>query len=213
MMYDNLVKIGLRNYLDKYYDSNEWQSEAYMEAVNTYIGLKSDNEKDILRKKFKRIKNHPEANEHFNELMIGLAYHPEGIFQEGNLAGTSSDLIDKGVSIEVKTINAPPKEIERQKSMSPGIVYSGSFPDDENFENRFAEKFYLRLQKARKQIKKSGLVYIVWDSTTLGWSDRKNKIKEVLDKLVSEHKKEYPKITIKHIFFGDLRELVTTQTQ
>lgn len=208
VMYKNLVKIGLRKYLDTYFVSEKWVSETYMEVVNTYVGLKTEREQNILRKKFERITDHSEANDHFNELLIGTAYHPKGVFQEDNATGGSPDLLDNGIAIEVKTINAPPKEIERQKTILPGVVYYGPFPDDNNFENRFADKFNLRLEKARNQIGNSGLVYIVWDSTINGWSERKNKIIEVLDRLVSEHKNEYPEVTIKHIFFGDLRDLV-----
>jgi len=210
-MYENLVKIGLKKYLDKYYSPRGWFSETYMEFVDTYVGLKSQEEQKILLKKFERIQNHHEVNDHFNELMIGTAYHPKGVFQEDNTQGGSPDLVDKGISIEVKSINAPPKEIERQKAILPGVVYSGPFPDDENFENRFTDKFHLRLAKARDQIGNSGLVYIVWDSTIQGWSERKDRIAEVLDKLISEHKKEYPEICIKHIYFGDLRELVAAR--
>jgi hypothetical protein len=210
-MYENLVKIGLKSYLDKYYDSKEWFSETYMEVVNTYVGSKTDIEKDILWKKFECITSHSEAGDHFNELLIGAAYHPEAIFQEDNVTGGSPDLVDKGISIEVKTINAPPKEIERQKTTTPGVTFSGSFPEDVNFEKRFTDKFNLRLEKARMQINNSGLVYIVWDSTIKGWSDRKNKIENLLNKLASGHKAEHLDITIKHIFFGDLREIVATR--
>jgi hypothetical protein len=210
-MYENLVQIGLRNYLDKYYDSKEWFSETYIEVINTYVGLKTDIEKSILLKKFESITSHSEANDHFNELMIGAAYHPKGIFQKDNVTGGSPDLVDKGISIEVKTINAPPNEIERHKSTTPGVVYSGPFPEDVNFENRFTDKFNLRLEKARMQINNFGLVYIVWDSTIRGWSGRKDKIEKLLNRLASEHKTKYPNITIKHIFFGDLREMLAAR--
>jgi len=202
-----LIDIGLEDYLDTYFDK-EWVIEDYLEKLDAFVARKSNDQRNILHCKFKPLTDHTSITDHLYELMIGVTFHSRGEFQNNNPTGPSPDIIDKGVNIEVKNINAEPDEIERTKTIIPGAVSYGPFPDDANFTVRFKEKFLLRVTKAKKQIADKGIIYIIWNTSVKGSTERKPKIQKLLDDLCVEEKSKSPDIEIITIDFVDLRELV-----
>ena len=104
---------------------------------------------------------------------MACAFHPNGLFQKEVYKTKSVDLVDNGIQIEVKTINASPDEIERIKELKADSARY-SLPKDTEYESRINTKFKQRVKKAKKQIKNNGIVYIIWDSTLVtNWEDRK----------------------------------------
>ena len=210
-MYKHLVEIGLENYLNEYFFNQSWLTESYLEKINKYVGCFTQEQKTILKKKYSKISDHRSANDHFYELMVGYVFHPNGFFLDDNISGGSPDIVDSNVKIEIKAINAPAAEIEREKTIVPDSVSYGPFPDDDCYESRFTEKFNFRVNKAKRQISDSGFIYIIWNSTLKGWSKRKPIIEALLDNLSKEAETKCPGIKIKTICFEDLRELVDSR--
>jgi hypothetical protein len=209
MLYKNLVDIGLKNYLDVYFSNEEWFLEAYLEKLDVFIANKGIRQKNILRRKFQYVTDHLVVNDHIYELLVALVFHPNGLFQDNPPETSSPDIIDGEICIEVKNINAEPKEIERIKTIVPNTVSYGPFPNDSDFEKRFNEKFSHRVNKAKKQIGNSGIIYIIWDTAIMGSAKRKSKIDKLLKKLSLEEMKQNPSIQIKTLDFENLRKLVS----
>lgn len=208
MLYKNLIDIGLKNYLNTYFFNKEWFEEIYLKKLDAFVAKKSKNQKDIIRSKFKSLTDHAIINDHLYELMIAIAYHPTGEFQDNPSSEFSPDLIDNGVNIEVKNINAEPSEIERIKLIDPDGVSNGPFPDDANFEARFRKKFSLRVDKAKQQISNKGKVYIVWDTSLKGSTERIPRIEKLLKDLCEQEKHLSPDVEIVTLDFEKLRELI-----
>ncbi len=208
MNYTNLVNIGLRDYLNTYFFYKEWYRETYLERLDTFVACKSDEQKNILIKKFEHLTDHVIINDHLYELMIGAVFHPNGAFQNVTL-GSSPDIIDQGVNIEIKNINSEPEEIERVKIMIPNTVSYGPFPSDSDFENRLRKKFLLRVDQGKKQIQNKGIIYIIWDTSLKGSTERIPKIEKLFRNLCVEEKKLSPDVTIVTFDFEKLRRLVS----
>jgi len=206
--YKNLIDIGLEDYLDTYFFGKEWVIEDYLEKLDKFVARKEENQKNILRKKFQSLTNHTIINDHLYELMIGVTFHPMGEFQDSSSDELSPDILDNGVSIEVKNINAEPSEIERIKKIIPDNISYGPFPSDSNFESRYRDKFSLRVTKAKRQVAGKGIIYIVWNTSLKGSTGRKPKIENLFKELIAEEKLQSPDIEIIAIDFQDLRELV-----
>lgn len=207
-MYENLVEIGLKEYLNEYFFNQAWFSESYLEKLDSYVNTLNLEQKEILRKKYSKISDHRSANDHFYELMVGSVFHPKGTYPDDNVDGGSPDIIDNNMMIEVKAINAPAAEIEREKTIIPDSVSHGPFPDDVDFESRFKEKFAYRVNRAKKQISDKGLIYIIWNSTLKGWSERKPQIEALLDELSKSAESDCVGIKIRPICFEDLRKMI-----
>lgn len=207
-MYQYLVEIGLKRYLDNYFFQERWIFEQYLENLNNFIASKSDEQKRVLRNKLSKITDHLSLNDHFHEIMVAYVFHPNGFFQDDGVVGGSSDIVDNGIYIEVKTINADPEEIERIKVLVPDS--SRNFlPKDLSYDERFRQKFEQRITKAKEQINGSGIIYLVWDSTLVKeWSKRKILIENLLSDLIQEGKFKLPNIKIKVFYFGDLRDMI-----
>ncbi|MFA6297384.1 MAG: hypothetical protein WC629_02370 [Candidatus Paceibacterota bacterium] len=210
-MYQSLIKIGLEKYLKEYFFEKEWLFERYLENLDIFVSSKDCSQKDILKNKFKENLSHLSLNDHLNEVMVACAFYPKGLFQKESKGVKSSDIVDCGVEIEIKTINADSNEIERIKVLKPNSMRD-NLPKDLGYELRICEKFKQRIEKAKKQIKNNGVVYIVWDSTlVVDWENRKNMIEILFKKLIELEESIYPDLTIKTIFFGDLREIIASQ--
>lgn len=208
MLYKNLVDIGLKEYLNSIFSNDEWFSVAYLEKLDIFVAKKDNLQKEILRRKFQPIKDHTSANDHFYELMIALVFHHNGLFQDSQSVISSPDLIDGGICIEVKNINAEPEEIERIKKIVPDTISHGPFPSDLNFKKRFTEKFSYRVDKGKKQINNDGIIYLIWDTAGKGSTKRKPEIDILLNKLSSEEMERNPGVKIITLNFADLRRMV-----
>jgi len=207
-MYQSLVKIGLKKYLNEYFFNKEWLSEEYLEKLNSFVALKSKEQQAILKNKFTKKLSHLSANDHLHELLIACAFHPNGLFQKEIPDTSSSDIIDNGILVEIKTINASPDEIERIKALVPNSVRN-SLPKDNEYEARICQKFKQRIEKAREQVKDNGIVYIVWDSTfVINFRSRKTQIERLFERLILTEKKKSPNLKIQIVYFEDLREKV-----
>lgn len=208
MLYKNLVGIGLSSYLDTYFFNDTWTVEPYLEKLDQFVSQKNNKQKEILHRKFHSLNNHTIINDHLYEIMIGAVFHPAGDFQDNDSTENSPDIIENNIKIEVKNINAEPAEIERVKRIIPDTMSYGPFPDDSNFEQRIREKFSQRVDKAKLQISGKGIIYIIWDTSLKGSTERKPKIKNLFATLISNEKEKFPDIEIVAIDFQDLRNLV-----
>jgi len=212
-MYKSLIQIGLEKYLNEYFFERDWLFEKYLENLDIFVSSKDDSQKCILKNKFKNNLSHSSLNDHLNELMVACAFYPKSLFQKESKGIKSPDIVDFGVEIEIKTINSDPSEIERINVLKPNSMRS-NLPKDLEYELRICKKFKQRVEKAGEQIKGKGVVYIVWDSTLVpDWENRKNIIESLFEKFIELEKNIYPNLTIKTIFFGDLREVVASQNR
>ncbi len=207
-MYQSLINIGLKKYLDDYFCNKKWHFEQYLENLNLFVAFKDDKQKKILKEKFSKKLNHLSINDHIHELMVACAFHPMGLFQN-ETTDKSFDLIDNRIQIEIKTINASPNEIERIKTLRLNS-FGNSPPEDTEYESRIRKKFKQRIDKAKEQLKNHGIVYLIWDSDFgIGWDDRKKEIAQLLKKLISEEKQFSPNLEIIAVYFEDLRTMVS----
>ena len=205
-MYDHLVEIGLKNYLDSYFFNQTWIVEDYLQKLDLYVSTLPVEQQKILRLKYSSNRDHLQQNDLLHELLVASVFHPNGSFIHETTSEKSADILDGSIRIEIKTINASPTEVERVKIMDPGTVRT-MVPRDDYYEDRIRRKFRLRIDKAVEQLSGSGLVYLVWDSDLTGnWSDRKERIEKLFTELVAAEENLHPNLIIKSIYFGDLRE-------
>jgi len=190
--------------LDDYFFNQGFQHEIWLATLESFVKSLSNNQKLVLKSKFSNKLSNLSKNDLLHEIMVACAFYPKAIFN----ADGGADLIDDQNHIEIKTINASSVEIERIKVLVPNSQRP-SIPKDNQFQNRFENKFNLRFQKATQQVKHEGIIYIVWDSdNVVGWNSRKQEIEILLKRLVEKNKINEPKIIVKAIYFGDLRELL-----
>lgn len=207
-MYRNLINIGLEHYLDSYFCNNNYIDDKCIENINNYVGTLEEAQKKILLEKFQNQRDLTRLNDMFYELWIAYVYHQNAFFQDEQ---GSVDMIDSGVSIEVKNINTTPEELDRIKDIKPGIINTGPFPREINIEERFKERFERHFIKAEKQLNNNGIIYLIWDTTLYNFDANKEKITRILNNLIKEKQSSNPNIKITHCYFGDLKRKVETQ--
>jgi|GEM_PF-3035699 len=207
-MYLNLVEIGLKCYLDSYFVDG-WTHDSFVISLNKFVGKKSSGQKRILKSKFSKKQKHLFTNDILHELMVACVFHPNADFlTEGN--SKTHDLLDGGIKIEVKTINASTEENDRIEAIVDGAIRN-SIPEDLDYKNRIKTKFNLRVDKAKEQIG-TGVIYIIWNSDLVKrWEERKREIEAFLSFLVSEQKKLLRNIEIRTIYFEDLKEKISSR--
>ena len=204
-MYQSLQSIGLKTYLDGYFFNGQYLHEKWLKRLDYFVSCLSEEQKVILKKKFQKNLPHLSKNDLLHELMVACAYYPQAQFN----GASGADLINGEISIEVKTINASPTEVERIKNLIPDSTRT-SIPEDIDFEKRFENKFQVRARKAVEQLKHVGILVIVWDSDlVVGWEGRKKKIETLLNRLAENNKRSELNVEIKTVFFGDLREMLS----
>lgn len=203
-MYPSLQSIGLKLYLDEYFFNEEHIQERWLTKLDAFVENLSDDQKLVLKEKFKSNLPHLSKNDLLHEIMVACAFYPQAKFN----GGAGPDLVDGNICIEIKTINTSPIEVERVKNLVPNSTRY-SIPKDGGFEKRIESKFDFRFKKAIKQINHDGTIIIVWDSDlVVRWESRKRKIETLLKTLVEREKPKESKVIVKTIFFGDLRELL-----
>src|SRR3989339_198556 len=83
-MYDNLQKINLTEYLNKCCGGTNWVKESWLVFLDSYVGLLSKENTNILKLKINNNLNHYQINDIVNEIMIACVYHPEANFFKEN---------------------------------------------------------------------------------------------------------------------------------
>lgn len=224
IMYDHLKTIGLEKYLHVYFWNYQWKNELHLDKLDSFIANKSQEQKEVLRKKFQTLNNqldktHRQLNDLFNEIKIACVYHPAAMFKEES-EGLSSDLLDGSVKVEIKTLNESNDEAERHASMNSGEghVYHGSvLTEEQKAEVKFAviKKCLYHLNKAVKQVNSNGKVYLVYDydfmfrqgSNSYVMAPLKDEeVKNILKSTCNDFSKEYPDVSITVVSMSELKE-------
>jgi|GEM_PF-5249978 fructose-1,6-bisphosphatase len=230
-MYDNLQKINLTNYLNRCCGGEKWISEGWLESLDKFVGILSDQNISVLKSKINDNLGLYQINDIVNEIMIACAYHPEANFVS---EGTSStyDLFDQNsdLKIEVKSLNEGADEQERHKKdtycgVAALPMEKEAAKEKKDMEDAIRKKCREHLQKAVGQIAKKGKIYLVYDwnlltSQNIGTKEdprytntRRSplsgeEVKNIIDKCTDEVVRVYTDVQVGVIFFGDLRHVV-----
>ncbi|OGF25870.1 hypothetical protein A2331_04770 [Candidatus Falkowbacteria bacterium RIFOXYB2_FULL_34_18] len=230
-MYDNLQKINLTEYLNKCCGGTNWVKESWLVFLDSYVGLLSKENTNILKLKINNNLNHYQINDIVNEIMIACVYHPEANFFKENNKKTF-DLFDKNLNlkIEVKTLNEGDDEKERHKQDKFICISKCLNVLEEKNEKQQTKKIIYKkctdhLTKASSQINNKGKIYLIYDYNTLTSENigtkkeprftrthrsalSKDDIKNEINNFLNNFSKNHPQITVEAIYFGDLRDKV-----
>lgn len=216
-MYPNLIKLNLEDYI-KHACGGSLQEDKFFRSLDTFVGSLSEDNIEILSKKFNKNAPHSEISDLLHEVEVACAFHPKANFLENG-----PDL-ENGVFIEVKALNESKGEQARHESNSSSFI-SRVLSTEEKMEEcklvceAIYNKATYHLEKANSQLRGKGLIYLIWDYNVLlhgedgqvhsPISNSKCIIQTQVEKTISEFQDSHPCLTIKSFYFGDLREFVS----
>jgi hypothetical protein len=228
-MYPKLIELGLKEYISRFC-GGDIQKDGYLGAIEGFLAGLSEKNFCILKKKFKGDKEYSEFADLLHEIEIAYLFHKEAEFN----ADAGAEFTDTGRHVEVKSLNEGDEERERHKKDKFSCVSRILNPVEIAREKRMTisaieNKISFHLEKANKQLKGDGLIYLVWDYNLLNYTDKRNATdsgekeaheglfkKEEVDRLVREcvdrFVREHPRLEIKHYYFADIRDMIKNQS-
>lgn len=231
-MYDNLKTINLTEYLNKCCGGPNWIKDSWLVSLDYFVGTLSDENKTIIKSKFKNNQELPRQNDMLNEIMIACAFHPTASFIEEKENEKTYDLFDNSLNlkIEVKSLNEGDDEKERHKqdSFSDWLIHlSDSELQNEKIKitANISKKCNDHFSKAVHQLDNCGKIYLIYDYNLLSreniGTDKeptfakthhsvllKKDIEKAIQNYLNDFSKCHSKIFAEAIYFGDLREKV-----
>lgn len=214
-MYEKLKELNLEKYI-KHFCGGVVGSDKYLNALENFVNSLTTENFQTLKSKFKGGKKNSEIADLLHEAEVACVFHPKARF---NIDGPD---LENGISIEIKTLNESKEENERHQGDSFSYI-SQIFTDENKTKEHdliiaaIRNKANYHLEKANEQLKGKGLIYLIWDFDNLLHGNDgqvhekildKNSTQELIDKVVKEFIECHPCLTIKNLYFADLRDLV-----
>src|SRR5581483_6097955 len=162
LMYEKLKKLNLETYM-KCFCGGEIKSDSYLSALESFLNSLTEKNFNQLEEKFRGEKQKSEIIDLLHEVEIAYVFHPKANF----LNNEGPDL-ENGVFIEIKTLNESEEERERHKTdrfcaLSTVLNEKGKANEKKLVDDAINRKVTYHLEKANKQLKGMGLIYLIWD--------------------------------------------------
>ncbi|MFA5714580.1 MAG: hypothetical protein WC998_02425 [Candidatus Paceibacterota bacterium] len=215
-MYKKLKELNLEKYIN-HFCGGVLVSDKYFNALENFVNSLTTENFQTLKSKLKGNKKNSEIADLLHEVEVAYVFHPRARF---NVDGPD---LENGISIEIKTLNESKEENNRHQRdsfscVSPILANEKKTEEHDLIIAAVRNKANYHLEKANKQLKGKGLIYLIWDYDNLlhgndGQVHRKildgNSTQKIINEVVKEFTECHPCLTIKNLYFADLRNLVT----
>lgn len=219
-MYTKLRELNLEKYIESFCGEVVVKNK-YLDVLEDFVdGLTPENF-GVLKLKFKGNKKNSEIADLLHEVEVAYLFHPKARFNS-----VDGPDLENGISIEIKTLNESKEENERHlqdsfSCASPILTDKQKIEENNLIIEAIRKKVNYHLEKANKQLKGKGLIYLIWDYDNLlhgsdgrvhGRIFNEAGMKKFVDEVVKEFMECHPGLTIKNYYFGILRDLITNSS-
>jgi hypothetical protein len=222
--YPHLWKLGLYKYIINF-TGPDGNRSLFLSKIDTFLSILSNEQFEVLVQKFKGVKEHSAITDLLHEIEIAYLFHPDAIFKKDDSKNNnrSSDLEENGINIEIKSINTGREETERQQGTGPLVSHHDMLTENEQELQKgltckaIQKKLGDQLDTAKKQLKKGGIVYIIWDYDTFTHNAEgiykagtftEGDVRKIIEAGISLFVNKNLDIKVKNYYFDEIRNLV-----